>query len=70
MKFELTLEEYGTIQAALTDECCHMLDKIREAVMKDKLDEDLIIELGEILKADRQVLVKLYSQYEAQEKEE
>lgn len=67
MKFELTLEEYGTIKAALRDECCHILDRIKEAALRDKLDEDLTIYLGEVLKADRKALMKLYEQYEAQE---
>jgi len=66
MKFELTIEEYRTIQAAL-EEYCHILDQIKEKAIKRESDEDSVIYLSEILKSNRQVIAKLRDQYEAQE---
>lgn len=66
MKFELTIDEYEIIQSALANDCYNILDKIREAVAKAELDEDLIIDLGEALKDNKKVINKLFEIREMQ----
>lgn len=68
MKFELSAEVYATIIGALTADCYHYVKVIKEAMMKDDLDEDLIMDCGEAIKENRNAIAVLLSQFDKQAK--
>ena len=66
MKFELSEKDYATIIGALTSDCWHYVKVIKEAVMKDDLDEDLIMDCGEAIRENRNAIAVLLSQFDKQ----